>query len=337
MRLGEALAACPELVVLEQDPAAVEEEWERRLEEAGLAVEPVEPGCVYFETGGVERLAGSLDAVLRRALASAGTEWEPRIGAASRRFTALAAASVAPTGRAIVVDDGEADLFLEPLPLDLLPLTPDRRRELSELGIRRLGELARLPGASVADRLGPDGVEAWQLARGRDSMGVFPRKPPHELAEALAFPEAVGNTFTLDRALAGLLERLLARPERAGRALRQLALSARLVGGGSWRRRVTLREPTADPVRLRTALAPKLAELPAPALELRLAALALAEAAGTQEELVRPRGSSLRELLREGLRQARAAAGMDAVCTVVEVAPWSRIPETRALLVPRDD
>jgi hypothetical protein len=34
----------------------------------------------------------------------------------------------------------------------------------------------------------------------------------------------------------------------------------------------------------------------------------------------------------------RAAVGSaDAVCTVVEVAPWSRIPETRAILVPRDD
>jgi hypothetical protein len=25
------------------------------------------------------------------------------------------------------------------------------------------------------------------------------------------------------------------------------------------------------------------------------------------------------------------------VCTVVEVAPWSRIPEARALLVPKDE
>jgi hypothetical protein len=40
--------------------------------------------------------------------------------------------------------------------------------------------------------------------------------------------------------------------------------------------------------------------------------------------------------LKEGLRQARASAGSGAVCTVVEVAPWSRIPERRALLVPRD-
>jgi hypothetical protein len=32
----------------------------------------------------------------------------------------------------------------------------------------------------------------------------------------------------------------------------------------------------------------------------------------------------------------RASAGAGAVATVVEVAPWSRIPEQRSLLVPRD-
>ena len=64
----------------------------------------------------------------------------------------------------------------------------------------------------------------------------------------------------------------------------------------------------------------------------------LAEPIGQRDEIVcRPRGSRLRERLREGLRQVRAAAGIDAVCTVVEVAPWSRIPEARALFVPRDD
>lgn len=340
MRLGEALAACPELALVERDPAAVAEEWERllrRLEAAGLAVEPVQPGCAYFETAGVERLAGGLRSVLRRALDAAGPEWEPRIGAAARRFAALAAASVAPPGQALVVDDGDEALFLEPLPLDVLPLTPERRRELADLGVRRLGELARLPGAAVADRLGRDGEQAWRLAHGEDDRAVKPRRPAEELAESLAFPEAVANALTLEWGLAALLDRLLARPERAGRAPRQLALSARLAAGGSWRRAVTLREPTAEPRRLQAALAPKLAELPGPAVELRLALSALAGSVGVQEELVRPEGRRLRELLREGLRQVRAAAGIDAVGTVVEVAPWSRIPEARAVLVPRDD
>ena len=340
MRLSEALATCPDLHLVEQDPAAVEAEWElilRRLEDVGLAVEPAEPGCAYFETRGIERLAGGVRAAVQRALDAVGPVWEPRVGVADRRFAALAAASVAPAGRALLVDDAETELFLEPLPLHLLPLSPERRAELSELGVQKLGQLARLPRAAVADRLGADGADAWRLARGEGEGRVTPRRPPAELAETLEFPEPLANELTLARALAVLVERLLAREERGGRMPRRVAVSARLVGGGSWRQTATLREATADPHRLRQALAPKLAELPAPAVELRLELGELSESVGTQSELVRPRGSRLRSRLREGLRQARAAVGIGAVSTIVEVAPWSRIPETRAILVPRDD
>jgi protein ImuB len=340
MRMSEALATCPELVLVEQDPAAAEEEWERilrRLESAGVAVEPAEPGCAYFETGGLERLAGGLQGVIRWTLEAVGSVWEPRLGVAARRFAALAAASVAPAGRALVVDDEETELFLEPLPLHLLPLTQERREELTDLGVKRLGELARLPAAAVADRIGPEGAAAWRLARGEDGAAVAPRRPPAEIAETLEFPEPVANEHTLVRALAALVDRLLAHEVRAGRMPRRLAVSAALVGGGSWRRTATLRVPTAEPERLRLALAPKLVDLPAPAIALRLELGELTDSVGTQAELIRPRGSRLRERLRDGLRQVRAAAGLDAVCTIVEVAPWSRIPETRAILVPRDD
>ncbi|HSJ94544.1 MAG TPA: hypothetical protein VK896_10975 [Gaiellaceae bacterium] len=340
MRLSEALATCPELVLVEADEAGAEEEWERvlrRLEDAGFAVESPQAGCALFDTAGIERLAGGLQPALRRALDAVGREWHPRIGAGARRFTALAAASVAPPHRIVIVDDDESALFLEPLPLDLLSLTPDQRDELSALGIRRLGELARLPGASVDDRLGREAAEAWRIVTGEEGPRVEGRRPASEIVEELEFPEAVGNELTLRHALAALLDRLLARPERGGRAPRKVAVSARLVGGGSWRRALTLREATAEPDRLRLALGPKLAELTAPVLALRLELGELAESVGTQAELVRPRGSRLRDRLRDGLKQARLGAGVDAVCSVVEVAPWSRIPESRAILVPRDD
>jgi protein ImuB len=340
MRLGEALATCPQLVLVEQDPAAVEREWEgvlRRLEDSGFAVDPEEPGRVYFETKGVERLYGGLEAALERALASVGTAWDPRAGAATRRFAALAAASVARPGQAIVVDDGREERFLAPLPLSLLPLPGDRYAELEGLGVRRLGELAALPGGAVAERLGPEGRRAWGLARGGDGSKVRGRRPAAELVEALEFPEAVGNELTLRRAFGALLDRLLARPERAGRPFRKLALSARLVGGGSWRRTVTLREPTAERPRLRSALGPKLLEVPAPVLELRLEAIELSASVGQQLELVKPAGDELHSRLSDGLRQVRASTGSGSVVAVVEVAPWSRIPEARALFVPRDE
>jgi protein ImuB len=340
MRLGEALATCPQLVLVEQDPAAVEREWEgvlRRLEDSGFAVDPEEPGRVYFETKGVERLYGGLEAALERALASVGTAWDPRAGAARRRFAALAAASVARPGQAIVVDDGKEESFLAPLPLSLLPLPADRYAELEGLGVRRLGELAALPGGAVAERLGREGRQAWGLARGGDGSRVRGRRPTAELVEALEFPEAVGNELTLRRAFGALLDRLLARPERAGRPFRKLAVSARLVGGGSWRRTVTLREPTAERGRVRSALGPKLTEVPAPVVELRLEAVELSASVGQQLELVKPAGDELSARLSDGLRQVRASTGSGSVVAVVEVAPWSRIPEARALFVPRDE
>ncbi len=340
MRLGEALALCPELVLVEQDPAAAEQAWEKilqRLEDRGFAVEPVEPGCVYFETKGVERLYGGLEPALRRALEAVGPLWDARAGAADRRFAALAAAGVARAGQALIVSDKSARAFLAPLPLTLLPLDRSRYEELEELGVRKLGQLAGLPGGAVAERLGPDGRRAWSLARGEEDGRVRPRRAPEQIVEVLEFPEAVGNELTLRRALTALVDRLLAREERAGRPARKLAIAARLVGGASWRRTVTLREPSADPARLRTALGPKLAELPSPAVKLRLELLELAEHQGEQLELVRAEGDVLRGRLREGLRQVRASVGVGGVSTVVEVAPWSRIPEARALLVPRDD
>jgi protein ImuB len=345
MRLGEALATCPELVLVEQDPAAVEYEWEgvlRRLEDAGFSVEPIELGTVVFATDGVERLYGGVEAALRKALASVGPSWDPRAGAGERRFTALAAASVARPGQAVIVE-GKGEAFLEPLPLSLLPLEVGRYAELEGLGIRRLGDLARLPGDAVAERLGPEGKRAWSLARGRERShdGANParvrgRSPAAELAEALSFPEAVANELTLRRAFVALLDRLLARPERAGRPFRKVAVAVQLVGGGSWRRTVTLREATAERGRLRSALGPKLLEVPAPVVELRLEVLELAEHTGQQLALVAPEGEEAGARLREGLRQVRASAGSGAVCAVVEVAPWSRIPEARALVVPRE-
>jgi len=339
MRLGEALATCPELVLVDPDPATVEREWEgvlQRLEDAGLAVEALDPGVVVFETRGVERLYGGVAAALQRALAAVGTAWDPRAGAAGRRFAALAAASVARPGQILIVDGKDERDFLAPLPLSLLPLPQERYAELEGLGVRRLGELAALPGGAVAERLGPEGRRAWKLARGGDRRQVRGRAPAVELAEALTFPEAVANELTLRRALVALLDRLLARPDRAGRPFRKIAIAARLVSGGSWRRTITLRDATAERPRLRAALGPKLAELPGPVVELRLEAVQLAEHAGTQLALVEPAGKELGGRLREGLRQVKASTGSGSVCAVVEVAPWSRIPEARALVVPRD-
>src|SRR6476619_7011182 len=142
MRLGEALATCPSLQLVDQDPAAAEEAWEqvvRRLEDSGFAIETATLGCAYFETRGVERLYGGLEAALKRALMAVGPGWDARVGAAKRRFAALAAANVARPGQVLVVSDEPAREVLALLPRTLVPVESGRREELRELGITKVG------------------------------------------------------------------------------------------------------------------------------------------------------------------------------------------------------
>jgi protein ImuB len=347
MRLGEALARCPDLRLIAPDPGRAAAAWESflaSLEAIGAAVEPARAGEAYFEEGLLRRLyGGNLEGVLARARKAVAVP--VRIGVAPSRFCAFAAAGRARPGRtAKIVPRGAERSFLAPLPVTLLRARPeacelpDGRRSadlpavLEQLGIRTLGALAALPVADVSDRLGKAGLCARELALGRDAP-LRPRALGQRIVERVDLPEAVSGP-QLQRMLELLVDRLLVRPERRGRSLRKLWLGARFVEQGTWRREVTLREAMTDPRRLVLVLAPKLAELPAPIEELSLEAAALGPPVGDQLAFRGPDERERRKRIREALRQTRAAAGSDAVLRVLEIDPESRIPERRSLLTP---
>lgn len=346
MRLGEALARCPRLSLVAPDPAGVADSWERllvRLESVGAAVEPERPGLVCFDARGLLRLHGGVDGLLaavRRALRVTA-----RFGVAPSRFAAVAAASRARTRRPEIVGDAmmnmcvvEARAYLAPLPVALLRARPslaDLPEALERLGVRTLGELAQLPAAALADRFGTVGLLAHELANGRDSE-LRPRPASEFLREVLELPEAASG-IQLQRALELLIGRLLARRERRGRTFRSVVISAVLVEqGGTWRERVVFRESLSDPVRMRLALVPKLALMPAPAETLRLAVERFGPLASDQRPLLEDPAAARVARLREAIRQARAVAGPDAAMRVLEVDPDSRFPERRAVLTPFD-
>lgn len=339
-RLGEALARCPRLALIPPDPVGVADGWElalRALEGIGAAVEPARPGLAYFDAAGLARLHGgpargprALDGVVaaaRRALAV-----PVRVGAGPSRFCALAGAERARSRRVEVVGGAGA---LAGEPVGLL-----RRRDrtaalvepLERLGLTTLGALAALPRSAVADRFGPPGLLAHDLARGRDAP-LRPRDPHDTLEERLELPDsALGDQ--LARALGVLVDRLLARRERGGRTVRKVVLGARLVEGGTWREEVVFREPTADPARMRLVLTQRLGLLPAPAEVLRLAVERFGPPHAGPHALFDDGRAARRARLAEAVRQTRAAAGPDAALRVLEVDPDSRVPERRMVLTP---
>jgi protein ImuB len=339
MRLGEALARCPQLTLVPPDPAGVADSWERllvRLESIGAAVEPERPGLACYEARGLVRLHGGVEGVL--AAARRALRVPARYGVAPSRFAAVAAATRARVRRPVIVSGGrdQARQFLASMPVALLrarPALAELPEALERLGVATLGELAALPAAALADRFGTAGLLARELACGGD--GALRPRPASELVrESLELPEAASG-MQLERGLGLLIDRLLARRERRGRTLRAVVLSAVLVErGGTWREQVVFREALADPVRMRLALAPHLVSIPAPAEELRLAVERFGPAASDQRGLLDDPAAARTARLREAIRQTRAAAGPDAALRVLEVDPDSRFPERRAVLAP---
>src|SRR4051812_42649817 len=334
MRLGEALARCPRLALVPPDPVGVADDWERvvvALEAIGAAVEASRPGLAYFDARGLRRLhGGSLDGVV--AAVRGALRRPARIGAGPSRFCALAAAARARARRAGIVS-GADDLRGGPVALlRFRDSTAELPAVLERLGVRTLGELAALPRAAVADRFGPAGLLAHDLAHGRDTP-LVPRRPDETLEEALELEESASGE-QLGRALELLVGRLLARRERDGRAPRAVVLSATLVEGGTWRERVVFREPLADANRMRLVLGQRLALLPAPAEALRLAVERFGPPHAGGRALFDDDSAQRRARLRGAIRQVRAVAGPEGALRVLAVDPDSRVPERRAVLTP---
>ena len=287
--------------------------------------------------GGVAPMPAAGVGVVSAISPSAASSGAGRVGAAPSRFAALAAAHRARARRPEIAPDSPARLaaYLAPLPVSLLNARPEVAmlpEALERFGIATLGELAALSRAHLADRFGAAGPLARDLARGKDTP-LRPRVPSERLQEVLELPESASGP-QLERGLGMLIDRVLARPERRGRTVRAVVLSAALVGGGTWRTQMTFREALADPRRMRLAITGRLTELPAPADSLRLRVEAFGPPSGDQRSLLAEPAAIRRARLREAVRQTRAAAGPDAALRILAVDPDSRVPERRLALAP---
>ena len=359
MKVGEALARCPELRLVPPDPDGVRSAWGRvldRLAGIGAECESDREGVAFFEAGGLRGIhGGRLDGVLAAARGALGRA--ARLGCAPSRFAACAAAlharprrgrssgrgSVAPIGARPAVFPTDRDRAggrrarVPGAAAGGAPAHAARARGAARRarapGIRTLGELAAMPRPRWPSASAIRGCWRSIRFRGRDTP-LDPRRPPEPVGERIDLPEAALGP-QLERALELLLGRLLSRRERRGRTVRALAMSARFVEGGTWRTRVTLRVPSAESDRVRTALVTRLAELPAPAESLGLEVEAFGPPAHDQGRLLGDSPAAVRRRrIANAVGQARQAAGPEAALRVLEIDPGSRLPERRAVLAP---
>ena len=153
-----------------------------------------------------------------------------------------------------VVPAGMECGFLAPLPLACLAPTPDVAATLARWGVRRLGDIARLPIAEVGTRLGPTGAALVRAARGCDTRPLVPRPPDGAVEESMALEYAIDAVEPLCFVLRALIERAVERLGLTGIGCARVAVQLRLDDRSRDERTLALAAPTRDVKTILTCL-----------------------------------------------------------------------------------
>ncbi|WP_242090899.1 DNA polymerase Y family protein [Curtobacterium sp. DN_7.5] len=194
LRLREAQARCPGLVVQPYDEALDHRAFEpviRAVEAAVPGVEVLRPGTLALRSRGPARYYGGERAAAATLAGIAADHGAPgvRVGVADTPFAAEQAARarpVRPGERARIVPVGGSAPFLADLPLGVLG-DADLAMLLGRLGITTLGGFAALGDDQVRDRFGQAGAFLHRLAGGRDPREIAAREVPPELRVEASF------------------------------------------------------------------------------------------------------------------------------------------------------
>ena len=337
LRVAEAIARCPGLLLLPPDPDATAAAHERllvRLEHLGAAVASDTPGEACFVADGLLRLHGGYEVLIRRVHAVLPVGAMGRIGVAPTRFVAQQAAHHAPTQLPYVVTRDEMAAFLAPLSMHALPISAPRAQGFWDVGIRTIGAVAALTRAAALEHLGRNELRAWHIARGEDDEPLLPRTPPQPLRVHVRFDEPVDTLATIEIAARILLEELARTARTRGTSLRGLILRARLIGHSSWMREIALRDATTDVARLTLATLPLLTHISAPIEELAIDADASGGQIAQQLSLASLARDERTRRTHEVVAHIRAAMGDGAVMRAIPLETWSDLPERQWALIP---
>ena len=344
MTLRRALALCPGAVFLPVQDGQASAESGRiggLLENYSPVIEVIAPGHVHFEVRGLARMTGISEEAYLQDLHEAirmTTHLPVQLAAAETVFAAHAAAvSIAGIGAPVLVEEGQARAFLAKLPVEVLPVAPQMHQRLRLFGLERLGQVAALKFSALQAQFGHDGARAWELSSGRDDSTIIPKREEVRVSEEMELPAPAALAEPLVVGTRALLQRALNRREARGHSLRRLDWRLGLENGEQVSRRFVFREPTNDPGRMLFVVRNKIErlELASAAVTVGITLSGLCSEYGHQANLWQT-GPRRRKELHEAIEQLNTRVGEPQVYRIVEVQPWSRIPERQLALVAFD-
>ncbi|MFC3849084.1 Y-family DNA polymerase [Corynebacterium hansenii] len=236
-----AQAACPDLVVVDADPARDAAEFEpvlARIGDVAAGVEALRPGLVVLGADGPAKYHGGEARAVEMLLDAAALAGADCLaGMADDVITAVLAAR-----RGVQVPVGGGPAFLRGVSLAevaaeaALDFPVELGRAWADLGLRTLGDVADLPVRDVAGRFGAEGARWRMVAAGELERRVAPRTPPRDLAIVHRPEEVLSRVDAAAFIARALAAKLHNRLREHGLACHRLAVTAEFTDGAELRR-----------------------------------------------------------------------------------------------------
>jgi DNA polymerase-4 len=251
MPMFQARRLCPDAVIIPPDfrkYSAVSRQIFERVRALTPLVQNLSLDEAWLDLAGTERLHGEPHALT---LARLQAEIERDIGvtvsiglAANRYLAKIASDLDKPRGFA-VIGAAEAQAFLAPRPVGLLPgVGKVLARALEAYGLRTIGDIATADPLELERRFGAQGQRLARLARGEDGRAVDPDQSRKSISAETTFMVDLARREDLEDRLAPLCDKVAHRARADHLAGNVVSLKLRRTDFRTITRRKTLSAPT---------------------------------------------------------------------------------------------
>lgn len=333
-KLQTAMALEASLRVLERSPQSERKSLESLAAWAETLTPTVSieaPESLLLEVAGSLKLFGSLDAIEAKLRAELARRYRDfRFCAAP---TATAALWLARAASGDVLQWRQLAGSLAALPLKVTRWPPDVQALLWDLGLRTVGECARLPRDGFARRVGRSYLLELDRAFGRSVDLRVEHKTPRTWSSIAELGEESVDSVIFTEAVEHLLNELCAELDKRQAEIVSLDLAFEHLHRPPTIERFDLREPTLDRERLLRLIEDRLERvaLPVPAVALRMASGAFKPLERNDADLfdAKPHAERANALL-ERLQGRFGSSAVYCLRAVAEHRPekaWAKLPE----------
>jgi DNA polymerase-4 len=256
MSLREAVRRCPDGVFLPVDG--------RRYQQASRdvmavlrrftpQVEPISIDEAFLDVTGSRGLFGDGRAIATAIKAAVREDvgLTASVGVASTKLVAKIASDLQKPDGLVVVEPGEEERFLAPLPIGRLwGVGAKTATALADYGVRTIGDLAALSPDLLVRRFGKHGGSLASRARGVDDDPVHEGDPAKSVGHEHTFDSDTSDREVIERTLLAMSDGVAGRLRSAGVRASTIAVKIRDSSFRTITRQRTLPEPTdlTDPI-----------------------------------------------------------------------------------------